>query len=87
MLQVLNMPSLSPTMSQGNILEWKKKVSEEGRRRHPMDEDPIGDYICMHAAMCMGESQDTVECVSIIDNVATTNLTSRFLAPTHHASL
>jgi len=26
--QVLNMPSLSPTMSQGNILEWKKKVGD-----------------------------------------------------------
>ncbi|KAJ9527615.1 hypothetical protein QJQ45_025894 [Haematococcus lacustris] len=26
--QVLNMPSLSPTMSQGNILEWKKQVGD-----------------------------------------------------------
>lgn len=27
--QLLNMPALSPTMSKGNIVEWKKKV---GRR-------------------------------------------------------
>ncbi|PNW78214.1 hypothetical protein CHLRE_09g386735v5 [Chlamydomonas reinhardtii] len=26
--QVLNMPSLSPTMSRGNIVEWKKKVGD-----------------------------------------------------------
>ncbi|EFJ51831.1 dihydrolipoamide acetyltransferase [Volvox carteri f. nagariensis] len=26
--QVLNMPALSPTMSQGNIVEWKKKVGD-----------------------------------------------------------
>ncbi|GAX73834.1 hypothetical protein CEUSTIGMA_g1284.t1 [Chlamydomonas eustigma] len=26
--QVLNMPSLSPTMNQGNILDWKKKVGD-----------------------------------------------------------
>lgn len=30
--QVLNMPALSPTMSQGNITEWKKKVGA-GRRK------------------------------------------------------
>eukprot|EP00195_Chlamydomonas_chlamydogama_P014381 CAMPEP_0202890986 /NCGR_PEP_ID=MMETSP1392-20130828/1202_1 /ASSEMBLY_ACC=CAM_ASM_000868 /TAXON_ID=225041 /ORGANISM="Chlamydomonas chlamydogama, Strain SAG 11-48b" /LENGTH=545 /DNA_ID=CAMNT_0049574645 /DNA_START=324 /DNA_END=1961 /DNA_ORIENTATION=+ len=26
--QVLNMPALSPTMSQGNIIEWKKKIGD-----------------------------------------------------------
>lgn len=26
---VINMPALSPTMTQGNLGEWKKKVGEE----------------------------------------------------------
>ena len=30
-MQVLTMPALSPTMNAGNVLEWNKKVRQQGR--------------------------------------------------------
>jgi hypothetical protein len=37
---VAGMPALSPTMTQGNIVQWKKKVRSRGSARAPQDSSP-----------------------------------------------